>query len=590
MADNEASLLLKIKQSGGEILDHFVITLGEVAEAAKKVGEFLYSFVEAWDKQEQAVNKLSTAMVTQGIYSSELREKYEEQAKALSAISTYSDVQVTSAQAALQAYVGQKEITTQLTKATLDFATATGMDLNSAASLMGKTIGGNVDVLKRYGIEINSSATTSERMAQAIKGVEDKFHGQAEAATAGLGSITQLKNTFEEIQATIGARFGPVLVMATKSLNALFKQFGDGGPALDLFVGAIQGAAQQAIMFARDFDIVGKVLGNVIGGVVGAVQNLIEGNWKGAWDSAKSIVSVSAADIEASNATMNSRLKAMDEAFFAAKETHRQDDAQKTKDALDRAAAVRAEADAKEFLMLDAKQQEINAYNARVKLARTTENDGFHTKELQADIQHYDKLLSQETNFVKKAELQRKKDAATKQLENEIQSKSEVQLRQETYGTIATLSSSSNSALASIGKAAGITQIAIDTPIAISKALAAFPPPFSFVAAGLVAAAMAEQAAKIAGVQMAEGGIVPATPGGMQATIGEGGSAEAVIPLDSAQGKSMLGGGGGGMTVNYYGSFLGDETQAMEVAKVLDRAFLKLRQQNQSVAFETDIV
>ena len=87
-----------------------------------------------------------------------------------------------------------------------------------------------------------------------------------------------------------------------------------------------------------------------------------------------------------------------------------------------------------------------------------------------------------------------------------------------TFDTIATLSNSSNSTLAAIGKAAGITQIAIQTPVAVSKALAAFPPPFNFVAAGLVGTAMAAQAAKIAGVSgFANGGVV----GGFQgATAG----------------------------------------------------------------------
>lgn len=79
----------------------------------------------------------------------------------------------------------------------------------------------------------------------------------------------------------------------------------------------------------------------------------------------------------------------------------------------------------------------------------------------------------------------------------------------DTFATIATMSNSSNKELALIGKAAGIAQIAIATPVAISKALAAFPPPYSFVAAGLVGTAMAAQAANIAGVKFADGGIVP---------------------------------------------------------------------------------
>lgn len=80
--------------------------------------------------------------------------------------------------------------------------------------------------------------------------------------------------------------------------------------------------------------------------------------------------------------------------------------------------------------------------------------------------------------------------------------------QRDTYATIATLSTSGNRTLAAIGKAAALTQIAIDTPVAIGKALAAFPPPFNFAAAGAVGAAMAAQAARVVGVQFENGGVV----------------------------------------------------------------------------------
>jgi hypothetical protein len=80
-----------------------------------------------------------------------------------------------------------------------------------------------------------------------------------------------------------------------------------------------------------------------------------------------------------------------------------------------------------------------------------------------------------------------------------------------TLSNISSLSQSSSKELAAIGKAAGIAQIAIDTPVAISKALAAFPPPINFIAAGAVGAAMATQAARIAGLNFEQGGVVPGT-------------------------------------------------------------------------------
>lgn len=80
-----------------------------------------------------------------------------------------------------------------------------------------------------------------------------------------------------------------------------------------------------------------------------------------------------------------------------------------------------------------------------------------------------------------------------------------------TFGTIATLSESSNSTLAAIGKAAAISQATIDGYVAVQKALASAPPPFNFALAALVGVATAENVAKIAGVGFKDG--VDSVPG-----------------------------------------------------------------------------
>ena len=170
-----------------------------------------------------------------------------------------------------------------------------------------------------------------------------------------------------------------------------------------------------------------------------------------------------------------------------------------------------------------------------------------------------------------------------------IMDQKQIENRKATLSTIATLSQSNNKTLAQIGKAAAITQIATETPVAIAKALSAFPPPANFVAAGLVGTAMAAQAANIAGVQLAEGGIVRARPGGIQATIGEGGQDEAVIPLDRA-GEFGLGGGGGSVNVYFNGPVMGDQQQAREFAIAIDRELLRLRQNNESTAFDSGVI
>ena len=91
----------------------------------------------------------------------------------------------------------------------------------------------------------------------------------------------------------------------------------------------------------------------------------------------------------------------------------------------------------------------------------------------------------------------------------ESTNKERVANQKETLGRIATLAQSNNKELAAIGKAAAITQATIDGFAAVQKALAAAPPPFNFVLAGLVGAATAANVANIVGVKFAEGGVVP---------------------------------------------------------------------------------
>ena len=81
---------------------------------------------------------------------------------------------------------------------------------------------------------------------------------------------------------------------------------------------------------------------------------------------------------------------------------------------------------------------------------------------------------------------------------------------QQTFlSTAATLAQSNNSALAAIGKAAAITQIAIKTPPAVASSFEFGTrlggPPLGFLFGGIAATAMAAQAARIAGIPLQSG-------------------------------------------------------------------------------------
>lgn len=108
------------------------------------------------------------------------------------------------------------------------------------------------------------------------------------------------------------------------------------------------------------------------------------------------------------------------------------------------------------------------------------------------------------------------------------------------FDTLIELSGSKNQALVTIAKAADIAKAIMNTAVAATEAMATVPPPYGEIEAAAIDVQGGIQIAKIAGVELATGGIVTAPT---RALIGEAGP-EAVIPLSGGAAASYgLGGG-----------------------------------------------
>jgi len=217
-----------------------------------------------------------------------------------------------------------------------------------------------------------------------------------------------------------------------------------------------------------------------------------------------------------------------------------------------------------------------------------------------SQVKHLDALLKKEKNHHTKMALLRARDEVLnrqiamkkEEFDKKKQKDKEENLRR-SLSTIATLQNSGNKTLVALGKAAALAQIAINAPKAVTDAIASgIPFPGNFILAGVVAAAMAAQAAQVAGVNFAEGGIVSPTRGGTNAVIGEAGRSEAVIPLpdDFDPDEGNLGGGGTNITINVSGGLLGNDDEAREFARAIDQRLLELRQDNDSVSFDEGVI
>lgn len=235
-------LVIEIKGSAKE----FMATLDQVKGGASDLNEQLGTIaklsalafglsaaeigdsVRLYGEKEEALNRLSQAMQTQGLYSDDLLEKYKAQAEAIQSSTGIDADQVVQAQAVMQGLIGQTKITDQLTKSTVDFAAAQGMDLKSAFTAVSEAVNGHVMMLNRLGLHIDANADKSTRLAQITEQLSERFNGAAAAANDGVdGSFRKMHTAFDDLQKEIGEQFAPAVKSALDAMTGFFGYLGE---------------------------------------------------------------------------------------------------------------------------------------------------------------------------------------------------------------------------------------------------------------------------------------------------------------------------------------------------------------------------
>lgn len=580
MADNEVKVNLnadefsknvnEIKKSTKSLEDSLKSVGVQAGVAFAGFTGLIYKSIQAYGEQEKAVNTLNQALKTQGIFSEQLSKQYQEQASELQNLTTYGDEAIVAAQAQLQAYTKNKQVTKELTKATLDFAQAQGVDLQTAASLVGKSIGTGTNALARYGVAINTSATASEKLEQVVGALNRRFGGQAEAATQGLGSLIQLKNVFGDVFEEIGKRLAPTVVDISKKLTAFFQAVINNGPLIDMIANIIKvGAAltgsitvivgavlafnklSQVIKFAG---IALELFGGGIRGIVGAtgigllilVISDLALNWNLRFKQMQAVFQAFTNNIAALGQGLTSILAGV----FTLNTDKITAGLAAVKDAfvsgIDEYNNVRKEQNDKEVEDEKAKQEAIIEAQRE---ARTVQTDEYTTflEEFTLQNEEYAALNAERQqefnaaaldtlrtqlqnenaarNTVLQDRLKKSIDANNKEMQdrvkfgatyaalNKVINSEEIQGKKQTIDSLAQLAQSGNATLKGIGKAASLVQIGIKTAegaIAAYASLAGIPyvgPILGAAAAAAITAFGVEQAAKVTAA--AQGGVVP---------------------------------------------------------------------------------
>jgi len=183
------------------------------------------AFVKMADDAATAEANLANAIRQTGNSATVNIENLKKLANQMQSLTRFEDDAVISALGLTEQLTGISEDgLKQVTPAMLDFAQSMGLDLQSAASAIGKTIGTDTNALARYGIEVDASATKQQKLAQVVDQLNKKFGGAAEAAgKTGAGALVRLKNEAGNLAEDFGTLLFPAINNIVSGLSGFVK-------------------------------------------------------------------------------------------------------------------------------------------------------------------------------------------------------------------------------------------------------------------------------------------------------------------------------------------------------------------------------
>jgi len=505
----EAAAAVKGVETRVDALSGVIGQLGAAVGAGSAIYgivSFAKSSVDAFAEQERAARRLQGAMQNLGSYSEAAFRDQLAFSQEMQRASTYTDEDVLSVQTLLTTYGLYGDKLKQTTQAVMDLATRKGLDLHTATVMLGKAFDGETGRLAQLGIHFVDTGSKARNFEQIMSEVQRVAGGAAaQELETYSGRVKSLSVRFGELKESIGRELLPVA---------------------ELYLGWLQrtATAVEAVMSAAAGEKSGREL------TIAAMSREIGEREKNIMflKQNEAIIPKVAEKLVAEKEKLIDLTVARDREIAALKSEH----------ALKAAAAGPAPAppgrndltEGEANKRLKARQElteiqniEDEKYRIRVDAAQMTARDVENF-----DAMSKSNLLAMEGKF----------DASRQVLDKQAsknRARSQVDMMSSWGAALSNLTALSNAKtkeVAIVGRIASAAMAIIYGLMGGMLALATIPPPFGWPMAALIKAAGFANAAMIMGVPLARGALVRATSGGVQATVGEGASDEAVLPLN----------------------------------------------------------
>lgn len=569
-----------------------VAAWGAITVAIKKAYDFAKESIQAYLANARAVNMLEASFKAVGYTSAQAMKQAKDFASQMQGLTGIADEAFLNAQRLLANYgvVGAKA--QESIRAAYALSVGVGMDFESSLLQIAKAAAGSTSSLSRYGIVLDESTKGGAKFDAVLAQINSRFGAAAQAAMDD--TITKTKALAQE--------WGDFKELVGKELEPLFRKLIDYSREFVSGLGELFKETDQK-KYAENLRKIEALQKEINDADNDAIKYEAENYGKLAdlkWKAVNKRQEQRYKEI----ALLQEENKKLEEQFTqelkTSAEQRKQAEQQEKKINLQRQEKAQQEA-IKKAAEETAKAQEKNLKNQQKildNLGLSTSKDlkgwgkasetsepaptdlevaagGGNALASAADsVSRYDierenlRLLYEEKKAYIEQEItdeQLKQEALLNlqtQYDQQVltndknQAKARQQVMGAMWGALTSLASSSNKKVAAVGKVASVAQATMSMFTGAAKALE-LPFPANLAAVATVLAQGAALVEQIQSVKLAEGGLVKAVTGGINTVIGEGGSDEAVLPLDNTRAMRRIGsaigeagGIGGGVVVN----------------------------------------
>ncbi len=204
------------------------------------------TFIAAYTEEQDAVGRLTTALQTQGNATPEIIAQYTAMATAFQNTTKYADEAVIAAQATLTTIgrVGPEQMQLAMTAVT-NLASALKIDLNTAATMVSKTIASGNENFGKLGPLLGDAAEKGMSTADMLQLLIDRTGpaAQNELGTFN-GQIALMENRMSDLQETVGG----TLVATLTTLLGLFQALPAPVQTVSVAIVAIGGAVAPVLV------------------------------------------------------------------------------------------------------------------------------------------------------------------------------------------------------------------------------------------------------------------------------------------------------------------------------------------------------